>query len=241
MGLDAVELVMRTEDEFSITVSDDEAATALTVGEFYRVVLAKLDVSPGCLTSKAFYTTRRALVDALGVPRRSIRPSTRLSPLLPDETRKEQWELIKCSLGLSMPGLRIHGDLKQDIYKRTFFFGSLLAILACIIGLSLGWHGLVVFPLAFVLWIALAIASLPVVERLSIPRYASELPADTAGELAQVVLSLNQDRFQPTNGTVEQTNEDVWRRLVDIICDQLQVAREEVVPNARFVDDLGVS
>jgi hypothetical protein len=140
-----------------------------------------------------------------------------------------------------MPGLRIHGDLKQDIYKRTFFFGSLLAILACIIGLSLGWHGLVVFPLAFVLWIALAIASLPVVERLSIPRYASELPADTAGELAQVVLSLNQDRFQPTNGTVEQTNEDVWRRLVDIICDQLQVAREEVVPNARFVDDLGVS
>ena len=202
MGLDAVELVMRTEDEFSITVSDDEAATALTVGEFYRVVLAKLDVSPGCLTSKAFYTTRRALVDALGVPRRSIRPSTRLSPLLPDETRKEQWELIKCSLGLSMPGLRIHGDLKQDIYKRTFFFGSLLAILACIIGLSLGWHGLVVFPLAFVLWIALAIASLPVVERLSIPRYASELPADTAGELAQVVLSLNQYRFQPTKGTV---------------------------------------
>ena len=241
MGLDAVELVMRTEDEFSITVSDDEAATALTVGEFYRVVLAKLDVSPGCLTSKAFYTTRRALVDALGVPRRSIRPSTRLSPLLPDETRKEQWELIKCSLGLSMPGLRIHGDLKQDIYKRTFFFGSLLAILACIIGLSLGWHGLVVFPLAFVLWIALAIASLPVVERLSIPRYATEFPADTAGELAQVVLSLNQDRFQPTNGTVEQTNEDVWHRLVDIICDQLQVAREEVVPNARFVDDLGVS
>ena len=40
---------------------------------------------PGCLTSKAFYMTRRALVDALGIPRRSIRRSTKLSPRLPDE------------------------------------------------------------------------------------------------------------------------------------------------------------
>ena len=77
MGLDAVEIVMRTEDEFSISISDDEAGAAATVGDLYRVVLAKLDVTPGCLTSKAFYTTRRALVGSLGVPRRSIRPSTR--------------------------------------------------------------------------------------------------------------------------------------------------------------------
>ena len=63
MGLDAVELVMRTEDEFSITLSDEEAAAAVTVGDLYRTVLAKLDVTPGCLTSKAFYNTRRAIVD----------------------------------------------------------------------------------------------------------------------------------------------------------------------------------
>lgn len=138
-------------------------------------------------------------------------------------------------------GLRIHGDLKQDIYKRTFFTGSLLAIVACIVGLSLGWHGIVVFLVSFVLWIALAIASMPVVERISNPKYASELPADTAGELAQVVLSLNQSHFQPASDSSGQTDEDVWRRLADIICDQLQVPREEVVPNARFVDDLGVS
>jgi acyl carrier protein len=240
MGLDVVALVMRTEDEFSITISDDEAAAAVTVGNLYRIVLAKLDVTPGCLTSKAFYRTRRALVDALGIPRRSIRPSTRLSPLLPDDTRRTQWDRIRNALGLAMPGLRIPRDLKQDIYKRTFFFGSLLAALACIVGLSLGWHVLVVFPLEFVLWFALAIASMPIVVRLSIPRLATELPADTAGELAQIVLSLNQDRFQPAQGTEEQTDEDVWRRLVDVVCNQLQIEREEVVPNARFVDDLGV-
>lgn len=241
MGLDSVELVIRTEDEFSITISDDEAAAAITVGDLYRTVLAKLDVTPGCLTSKAFYITRRALVDALGIPRRSIRPSTKLPPLLPGETRREQWELIRHSIGLSVPGLRIPGDLRQGIYKGTFLIGSLLAILTGIFGLTLGLHGLVVFPLAFVLWIALAVASMPVVERFSIPRFASELPADTAGELAQIVLSLNRDRFDPAKGAAELAEEDVWCRLVDIICDQLQVVREEVVPNARFVDDLGVS
>jgi acyl carrier protein len=241
MGLDSVELVMRTEDEFSITISDDEAAAAITVGDLYKAVLAKLDVTPGCLTSKAFYKTRRALVDTLEIPRRSIRPSTRLSPLLPQETRREKWELIRHSIGLSVPGLRIHGDLKQHIYKRTFFFGSLLAILVCIVCLSLGWRGWIAFPLACVLWIALGILSMPVVERRSRAKLSTELPTDTAGELAQIVLSLNRDQFEPALTTGELTNEDVWRRLVDIICDQLQVARDEVVPNARFVDDLGVS
>jgi acyl carrier protein len=238
MGLDSVELVLRTEDEFSITISDEEAAAAVKVGDLYRIVLAKLDVAPGCLTSTAFYLTRRALVDALGIPRRSIRPATRLSPLLPDETRKNQWEQIRDRLGLAMPGLRIPGDIKQFIYKRAFFVAGALAIVICIVGLSLGWPGLAVFPLAVVSWIILSMVGVSILER---PGLATELPTETAGELAQVVLSLNQGRFQPANGTSEQTDEDVWRRLVDIICDQLQVKREEVVPNARFVDDLGVS
>lgn len=126
MGLDAVEIILRTEDEFSITISDDEAAASVTVGDLFRVILAKLDVSPGCLSSKAFYLTRRALVDVLGVPRHTIRPSTRLSPLLPDESRQKQWLQIRERLGLEMPELRVPGDLKQDIRKRNSLWGALL-------------------------------------------------------------------------------------------------------------------
>ena len=138
MGLDSVEMILRTEEEFSITISDEEAAASVTVGDLFRVVLAKLNVSPGCLSSKAFYVTRRALVEVLGMPRRSIRPSTKLSPLLPDESRRMQWSEIRQRLGLAMPELRIPGDLKQDIRKRTFLVGSIVAIVAFIAGLSLG-------------------------------------------------------------------------------------------------------
>ncbi len=46
MGLDAVEIVLRTEDLFAITLTDDEAAAVRTVGDFYRLICSKLDVTP---------------------------------------------------------------------------------------------------------------------------------------------------------------------------------------------------
>jgi acyl carrier protein len=46
MGLDAVEIVLRTEDLFAITLDDDEAAAVRTVGDFYRLICTKLDLAP---------------------------------------------------------------------------------------------------------------------------------------------------------------------------------------------------
>jgi hypothetical protein len=46
MGLDAVEIVLRTEDLFAITIQDDEAAAVRTVGDFYRLLCSKRNVTP---------------------------------------------------------------------------------------------------------------------------------------------------------------------------------------------------
>jgi hypothetical protein len=46
MGLDAVEIVLRTEDLFAITLTDDEAAAVRTVGDFYRLICSKLNLAP---------------------------------------------------------------------------------------------------------------------------------------------------------------------------------------------------
>jgi hypothetical protein len=46
MGLDAVEIILRTEELFVITVEDDEAAAVRTVGDFYNVICSKLNVTP---------------------------------------------------------------------------------------------------------------------------------------------------------------------------------------------------
>jgi acyl carrier protein len=46
MVLDAVEIVLRTEELFEIEISDEEAAKVETVGQFYELVCSKLHVVP---------------------------------------------------------------------------------------------------------------------------------------------------------------------------------------------------
>ena len=54
MGLDSVEILIRTEELFVIGINDDEAARVRTVGDLYKLICAKLDVPPlqSPLTSK---------------------------------------------------------------------------------------------------------------------------------------------------------------------------------------------
>ena len=50
MGLDAVELVMAVEEKFGISITDEEATKAVTVGDLKHLVRTKLDVADadGC-------------------------------------------------------------------------------------------------------------------------------------------------------------------------------------------------
>ncbi len=45
MGLDTVELVLRAEELYATTFTDDEAGQVSTVGDFYRLICAKLDLA----------------------------------------------------------------------------------------------------------------------------------------------------------------------------------------------------
>jgi hypothetical protein len=46
MGLDSVEIVLRTEEFFEIAISDDDAAKVRTVGDFYVLVCRLLGLVP---------------------------------------------------------------------------------------------------------------------------------------------------------------------------------------------------
>jgi hypothetical protein len=46
MGLDAVEIILRAEELFSIEIGDEEAAGVETVGNFYELICSKLDLFP---------------------------------------------------------------------------------------------------------------------------------------------------------------------------------------------------
>jgi acyl carrier protein len=243
MGLDSVEIVMRTEDEFSITLTDDEAGAVRTVDDLYRLVLSKLDLTPSCLSSKAFYRTRQALVASLQVPRRSIRPSSDLESLLPESTRKQRWQEIEERIDLAFPNLQYPARWRQRFFKLGAITAAIL-VLTCSTMVFRLFPGMVsalaIWVLAFVIWIIL----LSLINS-TFQRYATslktELPTQTAGELSRLVLNANYEFFSPASTQNTATSKEyVWKKLVEIICDQLQVAPEEVVPRARFAEDLGV-
>jgi acyl carrier protein len=44
MGLDTVEIVLRTEETFNVDLPDDDCSRVITVGDLYRLVLSKLEL-----------------------------------------------------------------------------------------------------------------------------------------------------------------------------------------------------
>jgi len=188
MGLDVVELVMRIEEEFSIDLPNEKLSCIRTVGDLYALVLSNLGTKPSCLTSKAFYRTRRAMMDVLSLPRRSVRPSTPLETLLLPGLRIQRWNEIGAAINLDFPRLR------RRRRPETFFL-----------------------------------------------KVDFELPVQTAGDLARMVLTMNYAAFAPASGSTQPlSREFVWERMVYIFTDQLQIDPEDVVPEADFALDLGV-
>lgn len=46
MGLDAIEIILRTEELFKIRIHDEEAAEVRTIGDFYKLVCSRLRLVP---------------------------------------------------------------------------------------------------------------------------------------------------------------------------------------------------
>lgn len=46
VGLDGVEIILRTEELFVIRIDDDEAAAVSTIGNFYELICSKLGILP---------------------------------------------------------------------------------------------------------------------------------------------------------------------------------------------------
>lgn len=243
MEFEGVELILRLEDEFSINISDDEAMAARTVGEVCDLVMEKLRTDSSRSSNMALFRTRRAVVDALEMPRRSVWPSTWLEPLLPRSTRIERWKQIGDHVGMQFPGLR-HSDRWRDGFiLLSMLLATLLVLVLWWSLYTLGW-----LPGAL-RWLFLAPASAAwfvLASRINhhlvqgAPRLAREIPCKTAGELAEAVLALNYEAFYGAAGNAPSRSA-IWLRIVEIFCDELRIGPEDVYPDSRIVEDLGVS
>lgn len=229
MGLDIVELVLAVEDGFQIHIEDEEASRVSTVGDLHYLVTSKLagGGSKRCFTSAAFYRTRRGIVDALGVNRREIRPSTNLEALFPEDTRRTRWHAMQKVIGLKLPPLVFPGSTVL-----TFTVTGLLLGIATAVSAHSG-----VPAIALAAFVGLIVGGSAL--RLS-PGSAIAIPnrEQTVGDLARDILALNPAQFASEVGGWNEL--EVWETLCRIIVNQTGVKRSVITREALIVDDLGL-
>lgn len=101
MGLDLVELVIRTEETFDIQIPDRVASDLTTPKKVTDFILSQVENSQEplpCLSQKAFYSLRREFTQQLSLPRRQFAVDATFKEILPEERRDEVWKHIGSSL-----------------------------------------------------------------------------------------------------------------------------------------------
>jgi hypothetical protein len=231
MGLDAVELLLEIEEEFGISVEEDEAAYFRTLGNVHDYLLEKCAgrKRPGCPTRSAFYRLRRALGVVLEVEPRSLRPTTPLLPLLGRWRRRNQWCRLQQESDLELPSL-------ENRAGAGTFWGSLAAgtgtfLLAAVLSRD-----------AFVSLAAALTGLLPgvllgYVIGLCWPPTVGRRNQTLAG-LARQVVALNDPQFRDAEEPPTQ-DDPIWDRLCAVLAHQTGVRRESLTRHTRFVEDLG--
>ena len=222
MGLDGVEIIMAVEEEFELVISDEEAGNVRTPGDLTDLVYSKLrkDRSDPCQSQHAFYVVRNVLIEELGVRRDQIKPYTNLCTLIPKDNRKEIFQGLISSIS---DGKTVYTELVRP-GEIIFLIYSIMAIFFSIIlfftNLSLSYNILFSLMLLIVL-----IASTS--------RFKTDFPRQfyNVKGLTRIIGSTQNKIWN---------REELWIKIKDLIVEQLGVLPEEVVPDADFIDDLGV-
>jgi|SRR5215472_1845545 len=244
MGLDNIGIILRVEDEFSISVPDEEAASVQTVGDLFQLVLNVTGTDSESLSSRIFYRIRKAVEETLGMQPRMIHSGTWLEPLLRRETRLAQWSEIGKRSRLKLPKL-VHPRGWRDSFMMVSMLCAVVPVVALWWSLDvIGWlpgiaRWAFVLP-ALIAWVVL-------VSRINqkllnaTPGLCYEVPCATAKELAEAALELNIDDLGLLSGTGAPAGEEqIWKRIVDILSEELQVTPQEVTPGMRITEGLGV-
>ncbi|MER0440535.1 hypothetical protein [Emticicia sp. W12TSBA100-4] len=110
MGLDSVDLLVKIEKTFSISISDHEAEEIETVGELHNAVWGKLDHQnkEKCISQSLFYKIRQYVFDNFKFQKKDFLLSTNLNDVFPKENRKDFYLKFSKNLNLEVPNLTLN-------------------------------------------------------------------------------------------------------------------------------------
>lgn len=221
MGLDAVELLLATEQEFQVALSDEEASKCNTPDMLTDLVYSKLRKSESeiCPSMHGFYVIRKSMMDYFSLPREKIRPDSKLDDLIPKKNRGEIWKDYLRNLS---DGKTMYAPLAKPSWVKY-----LLVVVTLIIFLII----FVVTENVFLSGIISTIVA--VIIQAATVSLKVEFPSDfnKVKDLIRIVSALDATIWN---------RDAVYDRVKKLVVEQLGVKESDVHPNSHFVDDLGM-
>ncbi len=210
MDADVAVLVEAIEESFGVKFNEGELTDDSRADEVCNALRLRLGdgVSERCFTSMAFWRLRRALVNLLSVPRKSVTPSTALEYLIPANGRRRTWHALSDAAGLRLPKLEYPRRLGVAIFWVAFVPPMLIAVLG-----RGGW------------WILVAIIAMPITASMlfrALTPFAGAFPAhsQTVGSAARTVVGLNYGKLaQELGPSRERELLEAFRYVVSDVTD----------------------
>lgn len=227
MGLDSVELVIEVEERFDVTISDEEAGAIRTVGDLLELVdqRVKRRQSTTCLSLGWFLKLRSTTRDAASDPALRIRTGDKLIEVLTGRQRSDLWDRLSKQFDTSLPFLR-----RPKVFGVTFGMLALAWLIVGFVGVANGSYS------ALLSYLACGGGLLVVFLATEPLRTYPPLGYETFGEITRRLVGLE----ALTVGFPAGDRSLLLEELASIVSEQLGVERDEVVPEARFVEDLNI-
>lgn len=228
MGLDAVEMVMDVEDHFGISIQNTEAERVRTVGDLVVLIQSRIEAAhiATCPTLASFLQLRSCVREIAIDDGLRIRTGTHVVDVLSRSQRRRLWNRLDDFLGSAPPGLR-HPPALRKLLVCVVVATIILAIVAA------AAVDLAILPLT----LALAVIVTLILDCLTV-RFRVYPPdaLATFGALSQRIAGVT----VATKRLHLRSVDAILDELKPIVVNTLDVDASEVIPNTRFVEDLGM-
>ena len=222
MGLDMVELVLAIEEEFDIVISDallEEAKTPKDLADIIYSIYQSKD-KDRCSSQVGFYKLRRIVQEHFKYPKDKLKPTTKLQDIFQNDIKKNWKKFNKLlethqRLELNKTGtiVLIISILVIEIMLCSYV-NNIADILICIVFIPL-WYGFG-YTLLY-------------------PFFATVIPSkyETLSDWIRFVNESKAIKRYPTY-------QSILDKVISISIIELGLSKDEITPQSRYVQDLGI-
>lgn len=232
MGLDSIELLIEVEKAFDISIPDEEAEKIINVGDLHNTVLKHLNQkeTDKCKSQSLYYNLRKNLSESYNIPKQNILPNFSLNNIFPVKKRRKVYSDYAIENNLILPSLTLNKPWR--IFLTFIGISTILGGLALSVILKSYYDYPIWIYIIPIIGIIITIYLSKILEPLR-----RTIHPDSLRNFTREVLTLNYSRLYKNQ---EVNRKEIETIINNIISDKIGLSLEEISPEKKFHDDLGI-